>query len=296
MRILHLDSGREMRGGQWQVLRLVEGLAVEGHEAALFAPAGSPLFHRAAARRLDVRPLRPLEVPALSRGADIVHAHDGRSHTIAALLARRPLVVARRVAFPPRTGVLSRWKYARAAHYIAVSRYVRAGLLAAGIPLEKITLVYDGVPVPDPAAGGEMIVAPATDDPAKGAALVREAAALAGVDVHFSRDLEADLPRASLFVYLTWQEGLGSAALLAMAYGVPVIASRVGGLPEIVEHGKTGLLVDNNPGAVAAAMRHLLDDDDSREAMGGDARRAVLRRFTVTATVRDTLSVYQRVL
>ena len=43
MRILHLDSGREMRGGQWQVLRLLEGLRAAGHDVTLLARAGAPL-------------------------------------------------------------------------------------------------------------------------------------------------------------------------------------------------------------------------------------------------------------
>jgi len=44
MRILHLDAGKEMRGGQWQVLRLVEGLAGAGVESTLLARSGGPLF------------------------------------------------------------------------------------------------------------------------------------------------------------------------------------------------------------------------------------------------------------
>ena len=47
MRILHLDSGHEMRGGQWQVLRLIEGLRGAGHESLLLARAGSPLLAQA---------------------------------------------------------------------------------------------------------------------------------------------------------------------------------------------------------------------------------------------------------
>jgi hypothetical protein len=295
MRILHLDCGREMRGGQWQVLWLVEGLAAGGHQSTLLAPAGSPLFREASGRGLDVRPLRLQHVRALARRCDIVHAHDARSHTIAAVLARCPLVVARRVAFPPRTGLLSRWKYSRAAHYIAVSKHVSAGLAAAGVAEEKITVVYDGVPTPQATAAGPLIVAPRTEDPAKGTALAREAASLAGVEIHFSSRMEADLPRARLLVYLTHQEGLGSAALLAMAHGVPVVASRVGGLVEIIDHGGTGLLVDNEPAAIAAAIRRLLDDEEVRRAMAAIGRRAVLENFTVDHMIRATLSVYQRV-
>ena len=50
MRVLHLDAGREMRGGQWQVLRLMEGLATAGVESTLLARPGAPLYPRCALR------------------------------------------------------------------------------------------------------------------------------------------------------------------------------------------------------------------------------------------------------
>ena len=92
----------------------------------------------------------------------------------------------------------------------------------------------------------------------KGSDLAREGAKIAGVELHLSDDLQADLPSASLLVYITRSEGLGSAALLAMAYGVPVVASRVGGLPEIVSHCENGILTDNEPTAIAQAIRRAL--------------------------------------
>ena len=99
MRTLHVDSGREMRGGQWQVLRLVEGLAREGVSAALLCRAGSPLLQLAVERGLDARPLAFLRLAAAARRADLVHAHDARSHTLA-LAAGAAGVVSRRVAVP----------------------------------------------------------------------------------------------------------------------------------------------------------------------------------------------------
>jgi glycosyltransferase involved in cell wall biosynthesis len=75
-----------------------------------------------------------------------------------------------------------------------------------------------------------------SNDPLKGAGLLQTAASAAGAQVVFSEELATDLATADVFVYLSESEGLGSAILLAMAQGVPVVASNVGGIPELVEH------------------------------------------------------------
>lgn len=294
MRVVHIDAGREMRGGQWQVLRLLEGLVREGHDPLLLARNGSPLLEMAAGRGLAARPLGIAALLNESGAAELVHAHDGRSHALAAAVARAPLVVSRRVAFPIRGTPASRWKYARARHYLAVSEHVRGILLEAGIPPEKITVVYDGVPLGDHAPGGRRIVAPATEDPAKGSRLVREAARLAGVEIHFSRSLEVDLTQAAMLVYITRQEGLGSAALLAMASGVPVLASRVGGLVEVIEDGESGVFTANDPASIARAMTGLMENAELRRRLGAEARRRVCEKFSVAAMVRGTLDVYRK--
>lgn len=296
MRVLHLDSGLAMRGGQWQALRLLEGLARASCDVLLLAPASAPLLAAARDRGLPAEPLSLRALARQSRTADLVHAHDARSHTLAAVFKRAPLIAARRVAFPVRLGPLSRGKYARADHFIAVSQCARETLLDAGVPADKISVVYDGVPIPDTPAQGDWILAPASSDPRKCPDLLREAASLAGIRLRLSSNLDQDLPRASIFVYLSENEGLGSAALLAMAHGIAVIASRTGGLPEIVEHERTGLLTENSPAAVAAAISRLQSDSELRRRLGQQARRRVLERFTVAHMVQATLEVYERVL
>ncbi len=294
VRILHIDTGREMRGGQWQVLYLIEGLRAKGHEVTLLARPSAPLYAGAQKKAFDVRPAGLFQ---LSPRADLVHAHDARGHSLAALSARAPLVVSRRVAFPVGRGLGSRWKYGRAKHFIAVSGFVQRKLMEAGIPQERISVVCDGVPLGRPAARGRRVVAPATDDPGKGTGLLKRAAAIGRFDVHFSTALREDLARdAAVLVYLSYEEGLGSGVLLAMAAGVPVVASRVGGLPEAVSHGETGLLVENTPEAVAAAVRQLLKDGSAADAMAAAARRRAEALFGVEAMVENTLQVYHRVL
>ena len=286
-----------MRGGQWQVLYLLRGLRDAGHRATLLAPAGSPLFEAARAVDLDAQPLRRFTLSRYCKAAGVVHAHDARAHTLAALTSK-PLVVSRRVGFAVRGSVLSRWKYARPRLYLAVSNYVRGMLLAAGIADEKIVVVYDGVALgPEPEYSGRSnVIALDSTDPRKGRVLLEKAARLAGVHVHFSDNLARDLVGARLFIYISDLEGLGSAALVAMADGVPVLASRVGGLPEIVENGCTGVLTDNSPEQISTAMARLLSDPEFLVYLGRRGRARVEERFTISHMVQHTIAAYQKVL
>ena len=284
-----------MRGGQWQVLALLKGL---GAGNTLLTAADGPLMKAASECGVAVQPLSIMSLAALARKADLVHAHDARSHTWAAALPSVPappvpLVVSRRVAFPVGQSFLSRWKYGRAQRYLAVSEHVKRTLVDAEVPETKITVVYDGVDVPARVASGDRIVAVRTSDPMKGTDLLDDAARAGGFDVHYTDDLENDVCAASVFVYITRSEGLGSAALLAMACGVPVVASRVGGLPEVVTDGETGYLTENEPAAIAEAVRRAIAD---RDRLGQNARRAVQERFSTQHMIERTREAYRQVL
>jgi hypothetical protein len=294
MRILHVDSGREMRGGQWQVLFLHRALIEAGHESLLLARRGGPLLAHASQRGLPCEELGPLRLASRSRDFDLVHAHDARSHAMGAMLPAIPLVVSRRVAFPIRDSAASKWKYARARRFLAVSRFVAGKLTDAGIDARRIDVVYDGVQVPETLATGEAVITPYTLDPAKGMALAQQAAALAGVPLLCSTDLTRDLPQARVLVYISQSEGLGSGILLAMAYGVTVVASRTGGIPEVIEDGVTGYLAPNEPSAIAAALGDALKPPAAER--GRAAREMVLRRFTIEHMVNATLESYQKTL
>ncbi len=131
-----------MRGGQWQVLRLLRGLRERGVESILMTRVDGPLGQIARQEEFAVEKVS-WRFPA----GDLVHAHDARGHSLAVLLSRTPVVVARRVAFPVKRGGLSGWKYRRATQFIAVSRFVAGMLTEAGVPESKISVVHDGVPL-----------------------------------------------------------------------------------------------------------------------------------------------------
>lgn len=87
-------------------------------------------------------------------------------------------------------------------------------------------------------------------------------------------------------------ETFGIAAIEAMARGRAVVASRVGGLPEVVRHQQTGLLVDLCPEELANAVNYLLENDDERMQMGSMGRRLVEEKFTVSQMVSRLETVY----
>ncbi len=301
MRILHVDMGEEMRGGQHQVLMLLKGLREAGHTSMLLALRHSPLWHAAQAAELCVGPAGLNQVWKESRAVDIVHAHDARAHTLLAIASRTRFVVSRRVAFPVKRSFLSRWKYGRAERFLAVSKFVAQQLRIAGVPLEKIDVVYDGVnaglgalerEAPEP----PLVVALASQDPQKGRDLIERASVLTNVRFLFSQDLATDLKRAATFVYITRSEGLGSAALLAMSLGVPVIASRVGGLPELVTDGESGLLVENDPQEIAAAISKVVSDPLLAGSLARNGRSKAERNFSATRMVESTIDSYKKAL
>jgi glycosyltransferase involved in cell wall biosynthesis len=102
---------------------------------------------------------------------------------------------------------------------------------------------------------------------------------------------------ADLFVVPSRWESLPIAALEAMAAGLPVLATRVGGVPELVDDGMTGRLVPpGDEGALAAALSGLLADATARERMGAAARRLVAERFRLETMIERTERLYERVL
>lgn len=91
-------------------------------------------------------------------------------------------------------------------------------------------------------------------------------------------------------------EGQGLAALEAMAWETPVVASRVGGLPEVVDDGVTGLLVaPEDPDALAQAIEELLRDTSRARAMGRAGRRRVEERFRLEDMIRRIADLYREV-
>jgi glycosyltransferase involved in cell wall biosynthesis len=106
-------------------------------------------------------------------------------------------------------------------------------------------------------------------------------------------DLRPRFHQADIMVLSSVFEALPNVVLEAMAAGLPVVATRVGGLAEVVEPGRTGWLVaPRDVPALAAALAQLLADPEARQAFGRAARQRVLEKFSMDAMVRRHEEVF----
>ncbi len=261
---------------------------------------------------------------------DVVHANDARSHGVARLaqlfgLAGQ-LVVTRRSIRKPRSGL----KYRRGVErFIAVSDAVKRALELADIPAHKIDVVKSAVPPPTlrspPAirsAGKQTIITIAALTPEKDIGTLVRAAALAhqrGIDASWvvlgegkmRRHIEAQILResapvrlaghvddvteflaqADLLVHPAPSEALGTCLLEALSMGVPVVAIRAGGIPEVVTADVGTLVEPRNPEALVRAVAEWLADHPRREAVR-KLGPEVTRHFDVNSMVDGTVRSY----
>ena len=282
--------------------------------------AGVPYTRSTSARRL----------PRAFGDADLVHTHLVHADLLGALArGRRLLVSTKHNDDPFRTRLPFRWleraAAARAARVICITDALRRfNVERVGLPAEKLEVVHYGMDEP-PAAwaptelelpDGKIAVAIARLEPQKGLDVAVEA--LAGLDVSLvvlgvgpeqerleeldrKRGLRLLLPgrvgdvvsvlrRADLLVHPARWEGFGLALLEAMLVGLPVVATNVSSIPEIVADGETGVLVPpDDAGALRAAVERVLADPGD---LGERGRERARREFSVARMAERTLAVY----
>ncbi|MCP4809838.1 MAG: glycosyltransferase [Proteobacteria bacterium] len=316
MRVVHVDTSTELRGGQRQLQLLVAGLRDSGVDQAVVRVPGSPLDGVLGdVERIDARPGGdPRNLPVLHGiVCDVLAAHTSQAHQVSVLAGRRP-VVHRRVDFPVSGGV----KYRRALGYVCVSQAV-ADVLPADC---STVVVHDGVeplasmPPAEVGPGRVVLAVGALVDHKDHATL---ALAAQGLDARVlvagegplrseleatalellgqRTDVAALFARADVFVHPSKLEGMGQVVVEALLAGCVVVATRAGGVPEVV--GAAGLLVPpQDPDALRGALRRALDGDhpstDVARARGGlfsvqrmvDGTRAAYARFLAPTGVR----------
>jgi glycosyltransferase involved in cell wall biosynthesis len=221
-----------------------------------------------------------------------------------------------------RLHMLDRWVDA----FVAPTHFVARMLGAAGFPAERTRVIRHGVP------GGQLSITASRGSHAlyagrlsteKGLPVLLEAARIASevplviagegpLENAMIRELPSSVTlvgqldqnalasfRASACMAVmpsTWFEACGYAALEAAAAGRAVVAANIGGIPEVVVDGETGLLVQpGDPFALAAAMRRLWHDRELATRLGEQAADRVHRRHDLERAAREHLALYTEV-
>jgi glycosyltransferase involved in cell wall biosynthesis len=350
VRVLALDLGAAWRGGQTQTALVCAGLAARGHSVTLVARRDSALARemqgaRAGGVRLVEAPaafeaspglLRAVAAEARRGAPEVLWASDARGHGAAVwsrVSPRTPLVVHRRVSFPPGRGPLSRLKYSVPRHFLAVSEAVAASLRLVGIDGRRITVLPDGLPPqafldrPEPEAPPYRLVHVGAFDGLKGqgvaiaalerlvarglnATLVflgdgprraeaeRDAAArgLAGRCVFAGRvrDVSERLAASHLLLLPSRSEGASMTLMEAMAAGCPVLVHDLPGPRELCRNGTAGALLPTlDPTAWAGEIARLLLDPGER-ACYAEGGRAAAAEWTIERTVERLESVLEK--
>jgi glycosyltransferase involved in cell wall biosynthesis len=113
----------------------------------------------------------------------------------------------------------------------------------------------------------------------------------------FVADIESLYAATDLFVFPSFEEPLGSSLLSAMAYGLPVVAVTGGGVPEVVEDCRTGLLVKlTDTRVLPGAIARLLSNPAEARRFGEAARESIGARFSADRMVDATLGLYERLI
>ncbi len=359
MNILIINSSKAYGGLENQTLHLARALLARGHGIVLGCAAGSPVYENALRSGVPVEDIAfrnsgdliaacRMRAAVRRRNPEVVAATMGKEYwpvALTAKLAGRKVVFIRHMADPLKKSTRQLVRMA-VDNVVAVSGFVRDGLLETGLPAGRISVVHNGIEpgrfAPQPGvrdavrsdfhfSDGDLVIGAAGAlNAGKGlfvlleaasrlqrehpqlkikllmagegegrGALERKAGAL-GVDAVFSGrrlDMERIYHAMDIFVFPSiCRETFGMVVIEAMAAGLPVIASSVGGVPEIVENGENGILVPpGDPDSLARAIGLVAEEAGLAQRLAANGKKSVETRFSAQAMAASFESVLKKI-
>ena len=283
---------------------------------------------------------------ALNFHADIIHTHLTRAAYIGHLTGRLSSIPVVSSVHVLHRNPAYRYLPNYDRSVVAVSEYLRMGLIANGVSPDRVQTVYNGTDFTDQmiTPGGISVHAElcvpgdailvglfGQINAFKGSRVLVEAAEktlkkypntyfvfVGSVNPHYQQELYAiaeaggyserlrftgartDIQRLmgemDIVTLPSKYEACSMAIIEAMAVGKPVIATRAGGNPELVQHGETGLLIDRNPEALADAIISMLADSASRSRMGEAGHQVARERFSSAMMAKRMEELYLRIV
>ena len=348
MKILQFVEGGPRYGAAVSIRNLVSGLVELGVDVRFAAyrgrpmaeemrAAGIPVTEIDARSKLDPRAIRQLRELVASQGIQVLHTHLS-SATINGAMAGR---ISRVPVVSTVHGMNRKWTYGFSSHIIAVSQAVKRHLVGQGVAPEKISVVYNGIPMPalsdlpSPAEAKAALGIPRSapvygtvsrahlnkgiqfalrampailraqpearyvflGDGKHLAELKTEASSLGlgerAIFLGFRDQVYPVLRAMDIFVFPSLMEAMGISAVEAMAAGVPVVASDVGGIPEVIGDGLGVLVPAGNTDRIAEECVRLFADAELRSGLAHAARESALDRFTTRKSAEGVLAVYE---
>lgn len=355
-KVLHVDTGREWRGGQRQALLLHSGLIQNGIESFLLAEKKGELVKKDAKNifgfdfkgELSLSGIVHLLKIIKDIKPHIVHSHDAHSLTplvvLKALLGGFKLVHTRRVDFSINKNIFSKFKYTN--NYIdkivAISYAVKNVLSSDGVPDDKIGVIYSGVRIENPenfSCPNELKKIFSKEDKAIGCIanfadhkdhftllkafeivhnqnrnvkliLVGDGYLLESVKKFaeklncfknivfggFREDVYNCMKCMDIFVMTSKKEGLCTSIIDALSFGLPVVATDAGGIPELVLDGVNGFICKvGDYEHIAEKIIYLINNHDIYEKMSNNAISSS-QIFSVKNMVDGYLNLYKGLL
>ncbi len=346
------------RGGERQIAFLMKELDQKGIRQALFCANGGKMEEWALQHGYTIYSfkksfsLNPLTAKKLAKTSfqnnySHIHTHDSHAHTHAIMAAslyglKTSLIVHRRVDFPVKQNLISRFKYNHPSikAFVCCSEFIK-NILSPSIARKPIIhTVHSGIEISQTEQNVYTDIRKEFDIPDKNKIIINLAAIaphkdyftfvntaevliknglkatflLIGEDggefekikkyidhkgfkkqlilTGYRTDVANILGQTDLMLFTSKTEGLGGATLDALKAGVPVVATNAGGVPEIIEDGKTGLIAPvGDAASLAEKVIYMLNNDDFKNEIVENGLEKI-KDFSKTSTAEKTLEIY----